>query len=135
MVRILGCHSCGQGSNPGGRTDILQAVQCGRRRKRKNKKRTSLVVQWLRVRLPMQRTRVQSLVQKDSTPCGATKPVHPCSRVHALHLLSWRTYSPCSKIKETTATTGPHTATRQQPPWTQLKKAHVQQQRPSIAKS
>ena len=44
--------------------------------KEKHKKRTSLVVQWLRVRLPMQRTRVQSLVQKDSTRCGATKPVH-----------------------------------------------------------
>ena len=36
---------------------------------------TSLVVQWLRVHLLMQGTRVQSLVQEDSTCCGATKPV------------------------------------------------------------
>ena len=36
----------------------------------------SLVVQWLRISLPTQGTRVQSLlVQKDSTYCGAAKPV------------------------------------------------------------
>ena len=40
---------------------------------------TSLVVQWLRIRLPMQRTRVRSLVQEDPTCHGATKPVrHAC---------------------------------------------------------
>ena len=37
---------------------------------------TSLVVQWLRIRLPIQGTRVQSLVQEDPTCRGATKPVH-----------------------------------------------------------
>ena len=31
---------------------------------------TSLVVQWLRIRLPMQGTRVCSLAQEDSTPQG-----------------------------------------------------------------
>ena len=31
--------------------------------------------QWLRIRLPMQGTRVQALVQEDPTCCGATKPV------------------------------------------------------------
>ena len=36
---------------------------------------TSLVVQWLRIRLPMQRTWVRSLVREDPTCCGATKPV------------------------------------------------------------
>ena len=36
----------------------------------------SLVVQWLRIRLPMQGTWVQSLVQEDPTCRGATKPVH-----------------------------------------------------------
>ena len=35
---------------------------------------TSLVVQWLRIRLPVQGTRVQSLVWEDSTCFGATKP-------------------------------------------------------------
>ncbi|KAJ8776418.1 hypothetical protein J1605_015533 [Eschrichtius robustus] len=36
---------------------------------------TSLVVQWLRIRLPMQGTRVRSLVREDPTCRGATKPV------------------------------------------------------------
>ena len=36
---------------------------------------TSLVAQWLRIRLPMHRTQVRSLVQEDPTCCGATKPV------------------------------------------------------------
>ena len=37
---------------------------------------TSLVFQWLRIHLPMQGTQVQSLIQKDPTCLGATKPVH-----------------------------------------------------------
>ena len=36
---------------------------------------TSLVAQWLRIRLPMQGTWVQALVQEDPTCHGATKPV------------------------------------------------------------
>ena len=35
-----------------------------------------LVVQWLRIHLPMQGTRVRALVQEDPTCCRATKPVH-----------------------------------------------------------
>ena len=35
----------------------------------------SLVAQWLRIRLPMQGTRVQALVREDPTCHGATKPV------------------------------------------------------------
>ena len=35
---------------------------------------TSLVAQWLRIRLPMQGTQVQSLVQEDPTCCRATEP-------------------------------------------------------------
>ena len=35
----------------------------------------SLVVQWLRIRLPMQGTQVRGLVREDPTCCGATKPV------------------------------------------------------------
>ena len=46
----------------------------------KNHMRASLMVQWLRIRLPMQGTRVQALVQKDPTCRGATK--------HVLQLLS-----------------------------------------------
>ena len=37
--------------------------------------RTSLVAQWLRIRLPMQGTRVRDLVREDPTCHGATKPV------------------------------------------------------------
>ena len=36
---------------------------------------TSLVAQWLRIRLPMQGTRVRALVREDPTCCGATEPV------------------------------------------------------------
>ena len=39
----------------------------------KGKGRPPLVIWWLRVHLPMQGTRVLSLVWKDSTCCGATK--------------------------------------------------------------
>ena len=42
----------------------------------KNGQGTSLVVQWLGIWLPMQETRVRSLVQEDLTCHGATKPVH-----------------------------------------------------------
>ena len=35
---------------------------------------TSLVVQWLRIHLPMQRMQVQSLVREDSTCRGAAEP-------------------------------------------------------------
>ena len=43
--------------------------------KTKNKIRISLVVQWLRICLPMQGTQVQSLIQEDLAYCGATKPL------------------------------------------------------------
>ena len=36
---------------------------------------TSLMAQWLRVRLPMQGTQVQSLVLEDPTSRGANRPV------------------------------------------------------------
>ena len=36
---------------------------------------TSLVVQWIRIRLPMQGTRVRALVREDPTCRRATKPV------------------------------------------------------------
>ena len=36
----------------------------------------SLVVQWLRICLPMQGTQVRSLVREDPRCCGTTEPVH-----------------------------------------------------------
>ena len=37
---------------------------------------TSLVVQWLRIRPPIQGTQFQSVVWEDPTRCGANKPMH-----------------------------------------------------------
>ena len=36
---------------------------------------TSLVAQWLGIRLPMEGTWVRALVREDPTSCGATKPM------------------------------------------------------------
>ena len=52
-------------------------------------RRTSLVVQWLRICLPMQGTRVRSLVEEDPTRLRATRPEHhnywsQCSGAHVL---------------------------------------------------
>ena len=41
----------------------------------RNNHGTSLLAQWLRIRLPMQGTRVQALVWEDPTCLGAKKPV------------------------------------------------------------
>ena len=41
----------------------------------KKSDRTSLVAQWLRIRLPMQGTQVRALVREDPTCRRATKPV------------------------------------------------------------
>ena len=43
----------------------------------RKKKGTSLVVQWLRICLPIQGTQVQFLIQEDPAHHGATKHVHP----------------------------------------------------------
>ena len=51
---------------------------------------TSLVAQWLRIRLPMQGTRVQSLVQEDPTFRRATKPASHNYWVRVPQLLSPR---------------------------------------------
>ena len=44
--------------------------------------RSSFMVKWLRIHLPMKATRVPSLIQEDPTCCGATEPRHP--KAHAL---------------------------------------------------
>ena len=40
------------------------------------KNRSSLVIHWLRIHLPMQGTHIQSLVQEESTYHGAAKLMH-----------------------------------------------------------
>ena len=46
------------------------------------------MVQWLRIHLPMQGTRVQALAQEDPTCRGATKPVSHNYRACALEPVS-----------------------------------------------
>ena len=58
--------------------------------------RTSLVVQQLRIRLPMQGTQVQSLVWEDPTCCGVTKPVHHNTWASVLEPMSHNSWSPCA---------------------------------------
>ena len=48
---------------------------------------TSLIAQWLRIRLSMQGTQVQSLVQEDPTCRRATKPVRHNYRSHVPQVL------------------------------------------------
>ena len=44
---------------------------------------TSLVAQWLRIHLPMQRTQVRALVREDPTRRGATKPLSHTTEARA----------------------------------------------------
>ena len=66
---------------------IIQKGSCG----------TSLVVQWLRIRLPVQETWLWALVREDPTCCGAPEPqlLSLCSRAHEPQLLS-----PCATTTE-----------------------------------
>ena len=84
--------------------------------------RTSPVVQWLKICLPMQVTRVQSLVQ-DPTGCRATKPDHcnyqgplsrPCTPQQEKPS-QWEAHAPQAEWSPLLATGGdPHTATKTQ---------------------
>ena len=85
--------------------------------------RTSLVAQWLRIRLPMQGTQVRTLVWEDPTCHGATKPM--CHNY----------WSPCSTTREATAMRSLCTATKSSSCLLQLEKAHTQQQRPNATKN
>ena len=87
--------------------------------------RASLVAQWLRIRLPMQGTRVRALIWEDPTCRGATRPVsHNSLRVWSL----------CSATGEAAMMRGPRTAMKSGPHLPQLEKALAQKQRPNTAK-
>ena len=75
----------------------------------------SLVVQGLRICLPMQGTRIWSLVQEDPTCRGTRKPVR-----HSYWSL--RAWSPCSATREAT-TISLCTARKSRPCWRHLEKA------------
>ena len=100
---------------------------------------TSVVAQWLRIRLPMQGTRVQSLVREDPTCRGATKSMchnyWACALEPASHnYWSPRAYSPCSATREATSMRSPRTTMKSSLRLPQLEKAHAQQRRTIAAK-
>ena len=65
--------------------------------------RASLVVQWLRIRLPRQGTRVRALVREDPTCRGATKPVSHNYWACALEPASHNYWSPRATTTEARA--------------------------------
>jgi len=85
--------------------------------------RAFLVVQWLRICLPIQGTQIPSLVREDSTCCVATKPMCQNCQACALEPVNhYWTHVPreaCASQLESS----PHLQ--------QLEEAHVGQQRPN----
>ena len=108
---------------------------------------TSLVVQWLRIHLPMQGTWVRALVQEDPTCRGATKPVchnyWACSLepeshnywAHMPQLLKPQHLETVLHNKRSHRNEKPAHATKSSPRSLQLEKAGVQQWRPNTAKN
>ena len=107
----------------------------------------SLVVQWLKIRLPMQGTQLWALVREDPTCHGATKPMRHNYWACALDPVSHNYWSPhatttearvaraCALQREAITMRSPCTAMKNSPCSLQLEKAHVQQQRPNAAKN
>ena len=83
----------------------------------------SLMVQWLKSYLAMQRTLVWSLVREDPISCEVTKSVCHNYWVHALQKGKPPQWETCALQLERSSSA------------LQLEKAHVQQQRPSVAKN
>ena len=59
---------------------------------------TSSVVQRIRIHLPVQGTRVRSLVEEDSTCCRAAKPVYHSCWAHALAPTSCNSWARVQKL-------------------------------------
>ena len=78
--------------------------------------RTSPVVQWVRIHLPVQGTWIQSLVQEDFTCRRATKLPKPVRLEPVLHKRSHHSEKPCAATRQRPplSTTGEslHTATK-----------------------
>ena len=122
----------------------------------------SLVVQWLRIWLLMQGTRVRALVQEDHTCRGAIEPLRhsywacalqpvshnywacvpqllsPCAtttEAHAPQLLKPACLEPVLCNREATTMRSPSAPTKSRPRAPQLEKAPAQQWRPNAAKN
>ena len=103
---------------------------------------TSLVAQWLRICLPMQETRVWSLVWEDPTGCGVIKSVHHNYWACALESASHNCWAfvpqllkPAHLESVLRNKRSPRTARKSSPHSPQLEKACVQQGRPNAAKN
>ena len=103
-------------------------------------------VQWLRICLPMQGTRVWALVWGDPTCCGATKPVHHNYWACALEPASHNYWARVPQLlkptclepmlhKRTTTMRNPQSTTKSSPHSLQLEKARAQQRRTKAAKT
>ena len=96
---------------------------------------TSLVAQWLRIRLPMHGTWVQSPVREDPTCRGATKPAPQLlsPRVTTSEAHAPRARAP--QQREANPVRSPRITTKNSPCLLKLEKALMQQQRPNTAKN
>lgn len=96
------------------------------------------MVQWVRICLPGQRTRVQSLIQEDSTCFRATKPMLYKHQACALDptCYNYRTLAlePELCTKRSHHDEKPVHCSEEQPPLPTTRDKPVQQQRPSTAK-
>ena len=91
----------------------------------KRELRASLVAQWLRICLPIQRTRVRALVWEDPTCRGATRPVS--------HNYWACASGACAPQQEAAIVRGPCTAMKSGPRLPQLEEALAQKWRPNTA--
>ena len=96
------------------------------------------MVQWIRIHLPMQGTRVWTLVLEDPTYRGATKPAHPnfwtCTLEPLSHNLEPVCLSLCSTTRGATAKRRPHTTMGKSHFSPQLEEAREQPRKPSAIK-
>ena len=86
----------------------------------------SLVVQWLRICLPVQGTQVQSLVQEAPHAVGQLSPHSTAAEP--------KVWSLCSTVREASTVRSLCTAAGEWPPSLQPEKAHATQRRPREAK-
>ena len=91
-------------------------------------------MQWLRIRLPMQGTRVRALVWEDPTCRGATKLVCHNYWARVPQLLKPACLEPVLCNKRSHHNKKPRTATKSSPRSPQLEKVRAQQRRPNTAK-
>ena len=107
----------------------------------KNLPQASLVVQWQRIRLPMQETWVRFLIWEDPTWCRAAVPVGHSYWAWVLEpeaataeLTGHNYWSLCALEPVLHNKRSPCTATKSSPSSLLIEKARVQEQRPSAVK-